>query len=508
MEALMKQDSKLAAFIHEAPVYIILGDKEYAGLKTSREDRALEFKATSVNFGNSFKYDLMDINISNIKELAIFTSSKSPSLEDIQNRKPKVKEYKGAVLPLESLPDKYRLPLRPNEFDNHENNLIRVPKSHPWESLTSVYRIEENNSETIMVVNGIFADGEGNPVSSDRLSAKERKVATPYTNFPLPIGTPYLIRYSNLSLDGLHTGAYSNVDLSKELPATGKYTMVERMRDIMHDYYAHNCAPLMGKHLNIHTTHGHQVLQERSKNILITLFPNDSKYIPSECDQISLDGSRCGGHYIADMDDTFYCIKCGVAHPTRRNTYIPRTSMDDENGDETMSEHLENENESSDMASKYQPEEQPGSTLPPEMAALQARMEKNINNWRKLMGKAPEDEKAAKAALHEKVATHKRAKKAISKLMDAEKIYDSEESARKKSHRMAAIIFWTKKNGCIKSNELYNILKEHGIDVGHQKQLFRLLTELAEKGRVTISKQENKTGETNVRQPYLITYIK
>jgi predicted HTH transcriptional regulator len=115
------------------------------------------------------------------------------------------------------------------------------------------------------------------------------------------------------------------------------------------------------------------------------------------------------------------------------------------------------------------------------------------------------DESSAKAKLHEKAETHRRIKKELSKVKSIF-VYNGKENKRKKGHRIASILAWAKELGPVSSAVLRQTLADHNTSITYT-EFDRILDQLVEEGRITREKQANKTGNTNTRQPYIITFL-
>jgi hypothetical protein len=119
-----------------------------------------------------------------------------------------------------------------------------IPARHPWDSKTSIYAMEEANSERPITVKGIYADMNGNIVFGETLNEKDREGLMPYIG-KLPRGTPYIIRIVRTEEDDVYFGAFSNQPISAQY----MHSIVVAMRQL----YWHNYVPILGKSINKHS---------------------------------------------------------------------------------------------------------------------------------------------------------------------------------------------------------------------------------------------------------------
>jgi hypothetical protein len=119
-----------------------------------------------------------------------------------------------------------------------------LPGHNSWDSMTSIYAMEEANSERPITVKGIYADINGVITLGDGLNAKDREGLMPYIG-TLPRGTPYVIRIMRTEEDDVYFGAISNVDLDKQY--------LKHVQCNMNTYFWHKYAPVLGKSLNKHS---------------------------------------------------------------------------------------------------------------------------------------------------------------------------------------------------------------------------------------------------------------
>jgi hypothetical protein len=492
-------------------------NKEYPGLKKDRYTSSTIFISNIFNFKRNNKEYIGEIDISKIRELVKDTSSTIPSLADIQGRKPKVREHKGAVLPLESLPEKYRLPLRPTAYDNHENNLTRVPSKHPWESKTSVYTIDDAFYGIVPIVKGLYADDNGNPITGEGYDETDKEQLPPFINFPLPIGTPYAIRMFNLEdSKTVSFFAYSNVELDDA------YT--KRVQSNMHTFYWYNYVPRLGKSINKHSRPVGDVLLVPTENLLVTLFAEDPVHVPALCE--------CGGVYRSSNEGFYFCEKCGLQHMFAFATYTnDEDDSDDSVYDEIDKKDTEEKQEkdgsygyihnlaSTGMASKYQAEEVLGTTVTD--SGLKSKMQR-IAEWeaahadslRQIRNKdaflddiedAPIDEIRARNKVKGRAAASERAKRALLQQQRTDRVYKSRQSEYLRRNRMAMILAWAKMSGTISATKLLKLVIEHGTFM-HKPAFFILLDQLAQSGRIALVDGE-QTNKGQKHPPKVVTYL-
>jgi rubredoxin len=225
------------------------------------------------------------------------------------------------------------------------------------------------------------------------------------------------------------------------------------------------------------------------------------KYVPVLCTETLTNGKKCGGVYKSDLSGNFYCVQCGIQY---QDAYgHPAEEFE---GD-SMYDQLDNEErtESSSMSSLYQKEQETGSLLPPALNQVEARLKRNIDAYRKAIAVPSNDELRAKDKLHEKAETDRKVRKDIKKAIRQSKVYDSKQSEKLKSNRMASIIFWTKQLKTMTIGQLHTALTEHNTELD-RRQLLRLLEDLAKSGRVTLVKQEQKEGSV-LKPAYIVTFV-
>lgn len=273
----------------------------------------------------------------------------------------------------------------------------------------------------------------------------------------------------------------------------------------------------------------------------------------------------CGGNYIASLMGFYYCNKCGLVYQwnllaedgqVKQDIWSAIRELESEEGNYEHFDMVEQDVRESgveydaDFAADMEILTPTGShtsgwlnggKLPPQMQVIESRLNKNerewketpnhevivwpdfvsedgrryperswtADAWREMTEFAPKDEVKAHDKLLEKVANHKKAKEQLRKgtrVQDA--VYKSREKVNLKNARLSGIMHWVKQYGQIKSNELYKVLVDNKVPMTHQRQLVRLLDELVETGRITITEAQVNEGQSALRMPKVITFVR
>jgi hypothetical protein len=85
-------------------------------------------------------------------------------------------------------------------------------------------------------------------------------------------------------------------------------------------------------------------------------------------------------------------------------------------------------------------------------------------------------------------------------------VYIGKQRILLKNHRMSTILFWSRHLGPVSTANLRRAIEASNMPIS-ATVFMRLLNELVEKGRISLERIQNKTGECNTRQPYLVTYL-
>lgn len=271
-----------------------------------------------------------------------------------------------------------------------------------------------------------------------------------------PAGTPFFMKF--LTGDDIERfGITGTIQLDDE-----KYYKNTQRR--MRTYIATRIIPKMGR----------SILRDSVSRFGLKTKGNTTE--PITCTE-EHNGVVCGGVFRKDGRGDYVCQNCGLIYE-REDKFVAE--------DLTVDIDIESESDEDVLeAATSQKDLEVGGMLPGALMALEARLARNIQSWRKSIATAPKDEVAAKEHQHEVKVADMAARKAATSAKRKDNnvrdhdVYEGKWNMLSTNAIIAKVLYFLRFQGVITVSGLTNVMKVHRMYV------VRALDTLEAKGRVT-----------------------